>query len=167
MGIPLPLILMTPFPFPWRQCSVAAAIWILMADTVHRPVARFQPHSFVYVERHIKVNYYWEVAKSNMWCEERRKENIKFPIWKSFALECFSKAVNNECFLGCNGDARDIQSSAPLRWEIWKWTDSLTIRENIISLNSTVPCCLIKGHVHISFVFVAQAYSRPAAVLYK
>lgn len=142
MGIPLPLMLMTPFPFPWRQCSVAVAIWILMAVTLHRPAACFQPHSFVYVENHIKVNYYWEVAKSNMLCEERRKKNIKFAISKSFTLECYSKAFNNECFLWCNRDTRDIKSSAPLRWKIWKWTDSLQIKETIISLNSTILCYL-------------------------
>lgn len=146
---------MTPFPFPWRWCSVALVIWILMADTVHRPAARFQPHIFVYVEKHIKVNYYWEVAKSNMWCEEWKKKHKV----SHFKVICpwmfFSKAVNNDRFLWCNVD---IRRSAPPRWKIWNRTDSLTIKENIISLNSTTLCYVMKGRVHISFVFVVLMY---------
>lgn len=75
IGIPFPKMLMTLFPFLWRQCSVAVVIWILMADTLHWPAACFEPHNFAYVENHIKMNYYRELAKSNMWCEERGKKH--------------------------------------------------------------------------------------------
>lgn len=108
---------MTPFPFGWRRRSVVVAIWILMGDTVHRPAARSQPHSFVYVGKHIKVNYYCERAKSNMWCERRKGVGwgwgdglgaSSFPFRRRLASNVFySKAVNKErCFHDVTGTAR-------------------------------------------------------------
>lgn len=53
-------------------------------------------HSFVYVEKHIKVNYHSRLAKSKRWREVRGGKNIKFPISESLVLECFSKSANND-----------------------------------------------------------------------
>lgn len=113
MGIPLPLMLMTPFPFLWRQCSVAVVIWILMADTLHRPAACFQPHSFVYVENHIKVNYYWEVAKSNMWCEERRKKTSSFPFQSRLPLNVIVKLLIMSAFYDVIGTPETSRARLP------------------------------------------------------
>lgn len=106
---------MTPFPFPWRRRSVVVAIWILMGDTVHRPAACSQPHSFVYVEKHIKVNYYWEWAKSNMWCERRKggRGASSFPFQRHLALNVFLKLLIKSAFYDVIGRPRRPGLSSP------------------------------------------------------
>lgn len=85
-----------------------------MVDTVHRPAACFQPHSFVYVEKHIKVNYYREVAKSNMWCEEKgKKKTSSFPFQSRLPLNVFLMLLIMSAFYDVIGTPETSRAEIP------------------------------------------------------